>query len=486
MAINLGPTLSSPGIGSGLDVNTIVSQLVAVESRPLNQLRTAASKIESTISTYGKLNSLVSDLQSKAEKLGEPALWKGMSASSSNEAALSVTSSSAQAAAGRYSIEVSQLAQAQSLASDAWSGADAVVGGGTLKIELGRWDNASAPGSFTPRTGSDAVSLDIPAGATLAEVRDLINGADAGVRASLVTDAQGTRLTLTAADTGLDHQLRISASDLEAGSELGRLAFAPDQGGSGLTQTQSAQNAQATINGLAVSSNSNSLDNVVDGLSLQLAQVTDPGKPVQVDVGANSTAAKDAIEAFVASYNALNSFLTQQTAYDAATSKAGALQGDQTAITLRNGMRSLLMGTGGASGIYSGLRDIGFETAKDGTVSIKADKLDAALANMGELRQLFSNTNADNPALSGFGQRFTQFAKNAAGFEGTLTARNEGLQAALKNNQNRQDRMSDRLGQYEARLLKQYSALDATMAQMNSMANYVTQQLAALTQNNKN
>ena len=89
-------------------------------------------------------------------------------------------------------------------------------------------------------------------------------------------------------------------------------------------------------------------------------------------------------------------------------------------------------------------------------------------------------------ADAGFGQRFTQFAKNAAGFEGTLTARNEGLQAALKNNQNRQDRMSDRLGQYEARLLKQYSALDATMAQMNSMANYVTQQLAALTQNNKN
>lgn len=484
MAINLGPTLSSPGIGSGLDVNAIVSQLVAVESRPLSQLRTAANKIESTISTYGKLKSLVSDLQSKAEKLGEPALWKGMTATSSNEAAIGV-SSSTQAAAGRYSVEVSSLARAQSLASGAWGSADAVVGGGTLNIELGRWDDAAAPGAFTPRDGGDTLSINIPAGATLAQVRDQINAAGAGVRAAIVTDAQGTRLTLTAAETGLDNQLRISTSDLEAGSGLDALTFAPDTGGSGLTQTQSAQNAVATINGLSISANSNTLENVLDGLTLQLGQVTDTGKPVQVDVGTDSKTAKAAIDEFVKSYNALNSFLTQQTAYDKESKKAGALQGDQTAIAMRNGMRTLLMGTGGASDVFAGLRDIGFETAKDGTVSIKANKLDAALANMGDLQRLFSNTDASNPALAGFGQRFTQFAKNAAGFDGTLSARNEGLEAALKNNKGRQDRMSDRLGQYEARLLRQYTALDTSMAQMNAMASYVTQQIAALTQNNK-
>ena len=482
----IGPTLSSPGLGSGLDVNTIVSKLVSVESRPLNLLRTAASKLESTISTYGKLKSLVSDLQSKAEKLGSPTLWKDVAASSANEAAVGVSSSSgAQAATGRYEVQVSQLARAQSLASGAWSGADAVVGGGTLSIQLGAWDDAGAPTSFTPRAGSDAVTIDIAAGATLTEVRDQINAAGAGVRAAIVSDAQGARLTLTAADTGLDNQLRISTSDLAPGSDLGQLAFAPDTGGTGLTQTQSAQNAQATINGLAISASSNTLDNVLDGMTLQLKQVTSAGNPVQVDVNADSASAKAAIEDFVNAYNTLNSFLTQQTAYDADSGKAGALQGDQTAIAMRNGMRTLLMGAGGASGLYAGLRDIGFETAKDGTVSLKADKLDAALSNMDELRRLFSNIDTDNPALSGFGQRFAQFTKSAAGFDGTLSARNEGLEAALRINRSRQERMSDRLGQYEARLLKQYTALDTSMAQMNSMANYVTQQIAALTQNNR-
>lgn len=473
-------SLSSPGIGSGLDVNGIVQKLVAVESQPLTDLQNAASKIQTSISTYGQLQSLVSTLQTAAQGLSDPTLWKKTSATSSNASAVSVSTTTGGVAAGNYTVSVSALAQAQNLVSGTYSDATAQVGSGTLAIQIGSW---GAGNSFTPKSGSSTVSITIAPGATLADIRDQINAANAGVTAAIVTDTSGARLTIGSSSTGLDNQVRITAADssgsaLAPGSGLGALSYAPDVGAGGLGQTQAAANAQATINGLAVQTDSNTLGNVLNGVTLQLNSVTT--NPAVVSVAPDTGSATTAINGFVSAYNALYSFLATQTAYDASTKVAGPLQGDSTAIGLQFSMRTLLMGNGGGSSVFAGLGAIGFSTAKDGTLSVDSTKLTAALSNMPEVGKLFSNTNIGNPSQNGFGQLFNNLASQAIGFNGSISVRTNGLNTELQNNQSDQDRMNARIAQYQARLLAQYNALDTTMAQMTSLSSYVSQQITAM------
>lgn len=463
--------LSAAGVGSGLDVHSIVQQLVAIESRPIQQLKTAETKLQSSISTFGQLKSLMSGLQTAAQKLTDSGLWSGNTATSSNESALTVNSTQGSAAAGQYVVEVSSLARSQNLASSHFAdGSSATVGGGKLNIELGTWDG----GSFSAK--GDSVEIDIAAGSTLAQVRDQINAAGAGVTAAIVTDADGARLTLSSSDSGLSNQMRISASNLEAGSQLAALTYDGSSGG-GLTQTQAASNAQATINGLVVSSESNTFEGVLDGISLQVKSTTTSA--ATVTVGPNTESATKAIEEFVAAYNKLNSFLTEQTAYNPDSKKAGSLQGDSAAIGLRNSMRSLLMGQGGGSDVFSGLQSIGISAAKDGTLSIDQTKLKEAMGNLPEMAKLFNHADGGIGA-AGFGQKFNQFTSSALGFEGVISSRTERLNATIKSNQDAQARMGLRMEKYEARLLAQYTALDVNMGQMNSMANYVAQQMGVL------
>lgn len=473
--------LSSPGLGSGLDVNSIVSKLVAVESQPLNDLQTAAGKIQTTISSYGQLQSLFSTLQTAAQNLSDPTLWKQTAATSSNTNAVGVSSSTGSAAAGNYTVNVTSLAQAQNLASSAYTDSTAQVGSGTLAIQLGTWSSGNT--AFTPKSGSSTVNVTIAAGSTLANIRDQINAANAGVTASIVTDASGARLTISSSSTGLDNQIRITGTDgtgaaLTPGTGLGALTYEPDVAAGGLSQTQAATNAQATINGLPVQSDTNTLTSVLSGVTLQLNSVTT--NPAIVTVSANTSAATTAVNSFVSAYNAINGFLTTQTAYNASTKVAGNLQGDSTATGLKFKLRSLLTGNGGGSSVFARLGDIGFSTAKDGTLSVDSTKLTNAMGNMPELAKLFTNTNASNPAQNGFGQLFNTFTTQAIGFNGLITDRTSGLQASLKSNQDDQAAMSTRIAQYQARMLAQYTALDSTMAQMNSLSSYVSQQVAAL------
>jgi len=459
--------LSSPGIGSGLDVASIVSKLVDIESQPLNDLKSAAGQIQTTISSFGQLQSLVGSLQSAAQKLSNPSLWKQTTATSSNTGAVSITSTSGAAAAGNYTVNVTSLAQSQNLASSAFADSTAQPGAGTLSIQLGTWGAGNS--SFTQASGSSTINVSITAGQTLADIRDKINAAHAGVTAAIVTDASGARLTIASSSTGLANQVRITATDtggasLPPGTGLGALAYAPDTGAGGLTQTQAASDAKATINGLSIQSASNTLSNVLDGATLQLNGLTT--SPATVSVSSDTGSATAAINAFVSAYNA-------------ATKVAGPLQGDSTATSLRTNMRTLLMGDGGGSSVFARLGDVGFSTAKDGTLSVDGSKLTAAMGNMSELGKLFSNVDTTNSAKNGFGKLFNDFTNGQIGFDGSITSRTSGLNASLQRNQDDQDAMSLRIQQYQDRLNKQYTALDTAMAQMSSLQNYVTQQINA-------
>lgn len=474
--------ISSPGLGSGLDVDSIVSQLVAIERKPITTLQTAQTFIQAQISSFGQVSSLVDRVGTAATALSKATLWSQTSAASADNTVVSAstTGTGTAAAPGSYALRVDQLAQAQSLASAAIAGSPATVGAGKLNLQIGQW----AGSSFTPKSGSSTLSLDFTDPATtLEDVRDAINAAsDSGVSAAIVRDASGARLTLTSTATGLTEQMRITATDLAdaplAGG-LGALAYSPDLVATpgGLSQTRAAANAKVNLNGLDIETGSNQMSGVVDGLTLSLSKVSTT--PVSITVSADASAQRKAVQDFVGAYNALNSYLAEQTKYDEAKEIGGTLQGDSTAISLRNQMRGLLREVQAGGGAYTQLSQIGFDVQRDGSIQLNDSKFSAALARPGELSKLFTPLNESTPGENGLARRIAGWATRLTNVDGALSSRSEGLQARLRRNETEQDRLEDRVARVQTRLLRQYSALDTSLSQLNSLSSYVSQQVAA-------
>lgn len=458
--------ISSLGIGSGLDVSTIITQLMAIERAPLDKLETAETKIQSQISEVGKIKSALSTFRDVAAKLASSDFWKQTTGSASSSAVSVTTSSSA--VAGSYSVEVQALAKAQSIATAAYASSSTLVGTGTLSIELGTWGANQA--SFT--ASASAIDITIEATDTLAGVRDKINAADAGVTATIVSDANGARLMIRSEATGAENGFRTSVS----GTGLGGLAFDPSQSINASLQLQEAADAEATIDGLAVSSSSNTFTDVLDGVTLTVSAVTTAALTVDIEPDTETIKAK--LEEFATAYTALSKLIVTDTKYDATTKTAGTLQGDSAIVSLQNRLRSMLGATSGASTVFARLSDAGFEMQQDGSLTVNDTKLDNALANLGELTAMFSNSSLTDASLDGFGKRFRVFASDVLGIDGALTSRTTGLNDKLTRNQDSQDRMETRLAQTQKRLEAQYSALDAKMANLNSLSTYITQQIA--------
>ncbi|HSW25209.1 MAG TPA: flagellar filament capping protein FliD, partial [Burkholderiaceae bacterium] len=201
---------------------------------------------------------------------------------------------------------------------------------------------------------------------------------------------------------------------------------------------------------------------------------------VQITTAPDKDAVRKKVEAFVSAYNDLNKELAAQTKYDAATKTAGALQGDSAAVSLRASLRNTLRGNSGASTTFTRLADIGFDVQQDGSIKLDTKKLDNALANLGELKKLFSNSDTLAPANDGFATLFRTQVSRALGVDGSIASRSDGLRSSISRNEKRQAELENRVLQTEARLRKQYTALDTQMGQLQSLSSYVTQQLAVL------
>jgi flagellar hook-associated protein 2 len=454
-------TISSPGLASGIDVKSIVSQLAALDRAPLQPLQRAASSLQSQLSVFGSLKSMVAGLGDAAAKLSTSSGWNGVRASSSNTAAVSVTAAPG-ASTTSLSIEVQQLARAQSAASDPIA-AGSGIGAGTLKIKVG---------------SGAAVDVVIQAGKdSLADVARQINEAKAGVSATVLRDASGERLLMRATDTGLAKTFTVDVADATPGG-LERLAFgAPATGG--MTETQAAKDAQATINNVAITSASNTLSDTVPGLTLTLSQVTTA--PVEIGVSADQDAMKKNVQGFVDAYNAINDLLAVTTKYDPATKTAGSLQGNSTAVGLQNALRGMMRSMT-ASSPFSSLSDVGIEAQKDGKLEIKADKLNTALGNLDGLRALFTTTST-NPAAQGFGLKIKAFADGLVNSTGSLSTKTDSLQGAIKRNTTEQGKVVERASRAEARYLAQYNAMDAAVGRLNGLNAFVSQQITLWNRN---
>ena len=468
--------ISSPGIGSGLDVNSIVTQLVAIERQPIALLQKQASSVQSKLSVYGQIQSKLSALRDAAAALTQAGTWGQTLGSSADPAAVGVTTGST-TRAGSYNVMVTALAAAQSNATATvppYASADALLGEGTLQIQLGAWNGAS----FTASGSAASVTIG-PGARTLAQVRDAINAANAGVTASVLSDASGARLVLRSTATGVSNGFRIGVTDADGtngdASGLSVLAYDPQAGVSTMTLARGAANAQASIDSLPVNSASNTLASVIDGITLNLARVT--SAPVQVSATSDQESIRQKIDAFVSAYNDVNSLLAEQTKYDAATRTAGLLQGDSAAVGLRTQLRNMLGTTSGGSAVFSRLSDIGFDVQTNGSIRLNATRLSNGLSNLAEITRLFSNTDPLVPANDGIATQLRRLTERMLAFDGTVQSHTEGLQNRLELNRDRQERLESRVTRTEARLRAQYAALDTQMNQLTGLGNFVQQQI---------
>jgi flagellar hook-associated protein 2 len=465
-------TITSAGIGSGLDIESLVSKLVSAERTPITQLAQKTEGLKTELSAFGKVQSTLATLRDAAAKLTSPSTWGGTLATSSDPTSVSV-SAGAGAAIGNVSIEVSKLAQSQTLVSSTpYASSTTTVGQGSLTITLGAWGSNNT--TFADKAGATPITINIGDGQdTLTGIRDAINSANAGVTASIVNDATGARLSLRSIATGETDGFRI-----EATGGLSSLAYDPRIGVTSLIQTLPAQNARALINGIDVSSESNSLKEAIDGLNITLLKTTTI--PASITVGQDKDSIKKLITDFTAAYNAVNALLREQTKYDEGNKTAGALQGDSTAVGLQNQLRSIIGGTTSLAGGIGRLAEIGLEAGSDGNLKTSETKLNTALGNLDSLKKLFMGLDGTDSSNDGFAQRIRSYIDGALSTDGRVSSRQAGLQKLIENNNKRADQLEDRVALTEARLRARYTALDTQMAKLNGLSNYVTQQLAKL------
>ena len=471
------PTINSAGIGSGLDVNSIVTQLMAIERAPLKRMQSDQKDIQNKLSTYGKLQGMVSTMRDAALKLTKPDTWGAVTASSSDASVVAATAGTS-ATAANYSLTVQQLAASQSIASTAWPATASVVGSGTLRIELGSWGAGQT--TFAANPDKTAVDVTISPTDTLAQVRDKINAAKAGVMATVVNDASGSRLVMSSTDSGAKNAFRVSATDTDGNNGdaagLSALTFDPSSALNSMAQTQAATNALATVNGLSISSASNTLSTVLEGVTLTLNKIS--VSPINVNIVSDTTSIQKSITDFASAYNSLNGYLAEQTKYDAGTKTAGLLQGDSGTNALRSMMRQIIGGTGTAVGSFTRLAQVGLQPQGDGSLLVDSAKLTAATANLTDLKTLFASKDLVDPKKNGFATSLQTWGDNILKFDGSLTTRSDSFKRQIDSNNKSQDTFNNRLTSIEDRLRKQYTALDTKMASLTALSSYVTQQFS--------
>lgn len=473
-------SVTSSGLGSGLDVASIISQLMTIEKQPLIALKKEETSINAKISSFGKIQNALGTLRDKSAAFNSTSMWGNTTTTLTDPAVATVTSVSGKnGVAGSHSLQVDALATGQTVNSAAFASSASTLSEGTLTIDIGEWTGGAPPTAFTSKSGTSGITISIGSGdISLGSIRDKINAAAAGVTASIVTDASGARLALRSTATGAENAFRVTVNetndDGNAATGLSALAFDATVPSSPMALSQSARNARAVVDGITINSASNTLDGVIEGLSIKLNKTTTSA--VEMSVVADFSDVKTKVNDFMSAYNAMVDQIKTETKYDAATKTAGKLQSDRTAIGLLNKMQSLLheefAGTG--AGSLKRLSDIGLSINATGRLELKASKLDDALANPSQVKALLnSGGSGDSTAQTGFMKRFRVFADAAQGTDGPLESRTGGLKSQLRRITDRQEALDTRYQGIEARLRKQYDALDQRMSGITATGNSV-------------
>ncbi|UJP02694.1 MAG: flagellar filament capping protein FliD [Nitrosomonas sp.] len=396
--------LSSPGIGSGLDVNGIVSQLMKAESQPLTALDAKEAKQQTRLTAFGTLKGALSSFQSNLVALSDPAKFTAVTANFS-DTTLASASASSSAVTGSHSVEIQTLAQAQKLKSANFTNTSAAVGSGTLTIQFGTYNS----GAFTLNPDKAAQSIVIsPSNSSLSGIRDAINQANAGVTASIVNDGTGNRLVVASQDTGLSNALKITATDTDGNNTdnagLSQLVYDASTGGTtNLTQTMAASNATLVIDGISISKASNNITDAIEGVTLNLLKAN-PGTTSTLNLSRDTAGIQNVVSSFVKSFNDLNKTIVGLSKYDAATKQASILTGDSTVRSIQTRIRSAISDPlTTAGGGLSMLSEVGISFQSDGTLQFDSSKLSNVLSDpTKDISTLFASVGKTSDSLVSF------------------------------------------------------------------------------------
>ncbi len=452
------PAIQAPGVGSGLDINSLVDQLVTLERQPLQAVQRQKSDIQAQLSSYGRFKSVVAEFRDAMQGLSSADSFQIFRASSSNESAFTA-SAGVDAAPGSYAIEVSSLASRHKLASEAFSDADSVVGEGTLTLA----------------NGADSFDVAIDAGNhTLAGIRDAINQAadNTGVTATVLRDDAGSRLVLTSRDSGTSNAIRVSVSgDGDGGDSdangLSRLAF--DATSRNLNEIRAASDAVVNIDGFTVTSASNTVSGALQGVSLQLDA---PGSGT-LTVATDRDAIEDSAQSFVDAFNKLRDTIKNL--------RNGDLEADSTLLSIDNSVLRQINTRAGIPGSnFNYLTELGIEIDRYGQMSLDRGRFETALArDFDGVSRFFSD--ADN----GIAARLENLGDQVLASGGLIDARESGLNTRIRSLDQQADRIDRRLVGTEARLRAQFTAMDSIVANLNATGDYLSQQLSGLSSLNK-
>lgn len=471
------PSISATGIGSGLDINDLVSQLVAAEREPTEQrldLREVQSQAK--LSAFGVLKGALAEFQDSLVALKDLSSFQSRKAASSDEELFTATASS-DAALGGYSVGVLRLADNHKLVSQGFENDVATVGTGTLTVGVG--ENSF---EVTIGEGKD----------TLEGIKEAIKTAadNTGITASIIhVDGESgesvAKLMLTANETGKANAITVTAVDDDGEhtdkAGLSRLVFDPD--GSEVMNLEQVQegpiddlDAQVKIDGQTVTSSSNTVSGVIAGVDINLvAAAAEEGSPQQLSVALDTDGMKEAIDNFVVSFNALVDTFNELASYDAATGETGALFADATVRGLSTQLRrELTDSVKSLVSSHNSLTTIGITTDRNGKLTVDEEQLSASLAtNFSELGKLLAGEN-------GIAVRLDALVSGYVDPSGAVDGRVEGLNSRITDIGAQRQRLDKRLEKLEERLLAQFTAMDALVSQLNSTGDFLTQQFSAL------
>lgn len=461
-------SISALGTGSGLDLNTLLSQLSAAEQTRLTPLTTQQTSYKSKLTAYGVLQSALAKLETASTALKKADTLNSTAVSGSNSAFSATTDSAA--SAGTYSIEVTNLAKAQSLLSTDVPSATDKLG----SSDATRTITIAQPGQKEPMK----ISLTSEQ-TSLTGIRDAINKQEGSVNASIMKADDNTYyLALTSKDTGTQSEMTISVAGDETLNNF--LNYTPSStGGSGaLTQKVKAEDATLSVNGVSITRQSNTITDAPQGVTINLKAVTKEGAPEQLTIVRDNTATKAAIQSFVDAYNSLQTTFGSLTKYtvveigqDQSTSN-GALVGDGTLRSIQTQLKSQLASS--QSGDLKTLASIGITQDLDGKLVIDADKLNTALTDKPNSVTAFFVGDGET---TGFATQTEKLLNTALDTTlGTLKTATDGINTSLKNLDKQIAATTASIETAIERYKTQFTQLDKLMTSMNSTASFLTQQ----------
>jgi len=439
--------ITAAGVGSGLDIENIVSQLMTLERRPLVAIQGQVSVTQAKISSYGTLKSAISSFQDAMQELSTLDAFRKFTSESSDEDVMTATAD-ADAAAGIYNIKVDRLAQNHKFGSNEFLDT-ATVGGG-------------AGDALTLSVNGNSATIDLSAAQSLSGIRDAINAAadNPGVTATILNTGGGNqRLILTADESGYENRVELSYGGAVNAGTFGFVVTNQDSLGANLTDLTHLD-ASYSIDGFALTSATNDISSALDGLTLELK-----GEGTSVlALARDDEAIEESAKAFVDAYNEILTTID--------TLREEGLSGDSALSSIIRSMRGVLNTSPvGLTGSFNALSQLGIKTNADtGQLEFNgSDFSDALDTDFASVAQVFANDN------QGVAFRFDQMADYLLDDDGLIDGRVDGFNDRIRRLENDEANMERRLELKEASLRAQYSALDSLVGSLQSTSNFLFQ-----------